>query len=110
MIYTSVDWVVRAGAEAEFVADVDAFRRWLLEQRGAESLVLLQATGDPRHFTSFGVFADTGLTAPWPAFVERLARLRARCESTRGRTYTVATADLERAHLNHDALEPLEVS
>jgi hypothetical protein len=111
--YTSVDWVVRAGAEAAFVAEVEAFRRWLLGQRGGW-FVLLQDASDLSRFTSFGVFADTGLVGPRPALAERLARVQALCESSLGRTYTVAAAGretpLKGVERNGDALSPVEVS
>ena len=111
MVYTSVDWVVTPGAEAAFVAEATAFQRWLLGQR-AGWFVLLQDERDPRRLTSFGVFADMGLAAPRPAFLERLARVRALCESWRDRTYTVATVagrvPPQRVELNGDALSPAE--
>lgn len=96
VIYTSVEWVVRAGAEAAFVAEATAFRRWLLGQR-AGWFVLLQDAHDPRQLTSFGVFADMELPAPRPAFQGHLARLRALCEASRDRTYAVAAVGGETA-------------
>jgi hypothetical protein len=113
MIYTSVDWVVTPGAETAFVAEATAFQRWLLGQR-AGWFVLLQDEREPRHLTSFGHFADAGLAAPRPGFLERLTRIRALCESWRDRTYTVATMaggmPPQGVNLNGDAMSPAEPS
>ena len=76
--------------------------------------MLLNDARDPGRFTSFGVFPERRILAPWPAFLERLGRVRALCESSPGHTYAVVTAGhgarLAGVELNGHALSPVAMS
>jgi heme-degrading monooxygenase HmoA len=94
--YTSGDWVVQAGDEDAFVAAWAAFAEWSLKNApGAESVVLIRDSNDPRHFISFGAWTDRESVTAWrerPEFGELLGRCRALCERFEARDYTVAAA------------------
>jgi heme-degrading monooxygenase HmoA len=85
--YVSGDWRVKAGSEEEFVARWLAFTGWSLENApGAGSFVLIRDMDEPRHFVSFGRWADLESVRAWrgrPEFAELLSRCRALCEQFR---------------------------
>jgi heme-degrading monooxygenase HmoA len=92
--YTSGDWVARPGQEDAFITEWEAFAEWSFENApGVESAVLIRDSRDPRHFLSFGAWADTDAVNSWRAsteFQERLGRCRALCESFEAHDYTAA--------------------
>ena len=94
--YVSGDWLVRAGSEQDFTERWVAFTSWSLANApGASSFVLIRDEADPRHFLSFGVWADAGSRAAWrqrPEFAELLGRCREVCEEVRGGDYLLAAS------------------
>jgi heme-degrading monooxygenase HmoA len=94
--YVSGDWRVRAGSEDEFVARWLAFTGWSLENAsGAESFVLIQDMEQPRHFLSFGTWADLESVRAWrttPEFAQLLGRCRELCEDFHASDYALAAA------------------
>jgi heme-degrading monooxygenase HmoA len=74
--YTSGRWLVRAGSEEDFIERWTAFTEWSLKNApAAESFFLIQDTGDPRRFLSFGAWEDPEAVRAWrqrPEFSELL--------------------------------------
>jgi heme-degrading monooxygenase HmoA len=93
--YTAGNWHVRAGEEDAFVAAWTSFTEWsLANAQGAESFVLIRDSNDPRHFLSFGAWADHDSVNAWRSseeFRERLGRCRALCDEFEAHDYTVAS-------------------
>ena len=94
--YTSGIWTTQSGREDDFIAEWSDFTEWSLQNSpGAESFVLIQDSGDPRHFISFGAWADEESVSAWRGgseFGERLGRCRALCDEFEAHDYTVAAA------------------
>jgi heme-degrading monooxygenase HmoA len=94
--YVSGDWRVRAGSEEEFVARWLAFTGWSLENAsGAQSFILVQDLQEPRHFVSFGIWADLESVRAWrdtPEFAQLLGRCRELCEEFRAGDYSLAAS------------------
>jgi heme-degrading monooxygenase HmoA len=94
--YTSGSWLVKAGSEDAFVAQWTAFTEWSLNNApGAESFVLIQDSGDPRRFLSFGAWDNPEAVTAWrqrPEFRELLGECRALCEQFEPHDYTLAAA------------------
>jgi heme-degrading monooxygenase HmoA len=94
--YVSGDWRVRAGSEEEFVARWLAFTGWSLEHAsGAESFILVQDLQEPRHFVSFGAWADLASVRAWrdtPEFAQLLGRCRELCEGFHAGDYSLAAS------------------
>jgi heme-degrading monooxygenase HmoA len=82
--YTSGRWLVRAGSEEDFIERWTNFTQWSLKNApGAESFVLIQDSGDPRRFLSFGAWDSPEAVTAWrqrPEFAELLGECRALCE------------------------------
>jgi len=94
--YTSGNWIVKEGAEKEFVARWTEFTKWALGNApGAESFVLIREVADPRRFVSFGAWEDAQSVKGWrerPEFQQRLAACRALCEDFQPSDSTLAAA------------------
>jgi heme-degrading monooxygenase HmoA len=94
--YTSGNWLVKEGEVDAFIAEWSAFTEWSLEDAsGAESFVLIQDSGDPRRFLSFGAWADPESVTAWregDEFRERLGRCRALCEEFEAHDYVAVAA------------------
>lgn len=94
--YTSGRWLVKAGSENDFIARWTAFTQWSLNNApGAESFVLIQDTGDPRQFISFGVWDNPEAVRMWrqrSEFSELLGECRALCEEFEPHDYTLAAS------------------
>jgi heme-degrading monooxygenase HmoA len=94
--YTSGNWVVKAGQEEAFIAAWTAFAEWSLQNAaGAEAVVLIRDSNDPRHFLSFGAWADPGSVQAWRSsdeFRERLGKCRALCDVFEAGDYALAAA------------------
>jgi quinol monooxygenase YgiN len=94
--YVSGDWRVREGSQDEFVARWLEFTGWSLDHApGAHSFVLIHDTEDPRHFVSFGTWADRGSVRAWrntAEFGRLLGSCRELCDDFRGGDYTLAAS------------------
>ena len=91
--YSTGNWTVKAGSEAEFVKQWDAFTKWSAENAdGADSFVLIQSTENPRQFLSFGSWRDMPSMQAWrnrPEFAELFGKCRALCDEMSGDNYTL---------------------
>jgi heme-degrading monooxygenase HmoA len=98
--YVSGDGRVRAGSEEEFISRWLAFTGWSLDNApGAESFVLICDMQEPRHFVSFGTWADLESVRGWrgrPEFAELLGRCRELCEEFRAGDYALAASPTRR--------------
>ena len=94
--YVSGDWTVRSGSEDEFIERWLEFTGWsLANQPGAEQFVLIRSLDDPRHFVSFGRWADHEAVRAWKGsqeFADRFARCRELCDAFGGGDYAVAAS------------------
>jgi heme-degrading monooxygenase HmoA len=94
--YTSGRWLVRAGSEEDFIERWTAFTQWSLNNApGAESFILIQDTGDPRRFLSFGAWDDSEAVTAWrqkPEFSELLGECRELCEEFEPHDYRLAAS------------------
>ena len=83
--YVSGDWTVTEGREDEFVERWLEFTQWSLDNApGAEEFTLIRSVGDPRHFVSFGRWADLESVRAWkatPDFAQRITRCRELCDT-----------------------------
>ena len=88
--YTSGDWTVRPGKEAEFIAAWRKFAEWTsVNQPGAGDGRLLQDPEHPSMFLSFGPWEQVEHIQEWrgrPEFAAFVARARELCEDIRPRT------------------------
>lgn len=91
--YTSGRWLVKVGNEEDFIERWTAFTEWSLKNApGAESFVLIQDSGDPRRFLSFGAWDDPEAVMAWrqrPEFRELLGECRVLCEEFEPHDYTL---------------------
>ncbi len=82
--YTSGNWLVKAGSEESFIDRWTAFTECSLKNGpGAETFILIQDSGDPRRFVSFGAWDNPEAVTSWrqrPEFRELLGECRALCE------------------------------
>ncbi|MGH2731038.1 MAG: putative quinol monooxygenase [Actinomycetota bacterium] len=99
--FSSGNWVVKEGSERDFIAAWTEFAQWTIENfTGVERAFLIQDTGNPRHFVSFGGWADTDAVTEWrshPEFAAKLGKARALCDEFEARDYSLASAPPGRA-------------
>jgi heme-degrading monooxygenase HmoA len=92
--YTSGDWVVSEGREDEFVAAWTEFVRWSVDNfPSVRWATLVRQDDEPRHFLSFGEWADAASVTAWrkhPEFPQKLGAARSLCDSFVGLDYAVA--------------------
>jgi heme-degrading monooxygenase HmoA len=97
--YSSGNWLVQQGNEEDFIARWTTFAEWSLENApGAEAIVLVQDSDNPRHFLSLGAWVDEEAISAWrqmPTFRELLGACRELCEEFDARFYTLASAPSE---------------
>jgi heme-degrading monooxygenase HmoA len=94
--FTSGNWLVQAGKEQEFVNRWSALTLWSLQDaQGAQFFYLIQDSGDPRHFLSFGAWDNPDSVRAWrgqPKFSELLGACRELCDEFEAHDYTLASA------------------
>ena len=92
-LFSSGQWLVKPGKEAEFIAAWDTFAQWTVQsQAGAGSGHLLQDTANPRSFLSFGPWKSQDAIQQWrqkPEFQAFLNRARELCDDIQPRTLTL---------------------
>lgn len=98
-LYTSGEWIVKAGREDEFVAAWRDLAEWSMSNvAGGGWAKLLRDRDDPRHFVSFGPWDSLEAIEEWrasPGFQERVGRIREMLEGFEPRTLEAA-AEVER--------------
>jgi quinol monooxygenase YgiN len=89
-VYTSCEWIVRAGSEDDFVTAWTALGAWAKEESlGSSWAVLLRDRDDLHRFVSFGPWeSDSALDAcsTHPTFVSKLAAIGGLLERFRPQT------------------------
>jgi quinol monooxygenase YgiN len=96
-IYSSGDWVVKPGEEERFPRAWEEFARSGDLTRLVAPVLLLQDAENPRHFRSFGPWADAETLQRWrdsPEFERHMVRLRAMLEEVDTSVFDVA-AEIE---------------
>ena len=92
-LYTSGEWKVTPGKEAQFIETWQKFAEWTSANLpGAGEARLLQDPEHPDMFLSFGPWETLGHIRDWrsrPEFAAFVARARELCEEIRPRTLTV---------------------
>lgn len=92
-VYTSGDWRVISGKEAQFIEAWRKFAEWTSANvPGAGEARLLQDPEHPNMFLSFGPWDTLEHVQDWrsrPEFAAFVARARGLCEEIRPRTLTV---------------------
>ncbi|OGO48994.1 MAG: hypothetical protein A2Z30_02505 [Chloroflexi bacterium RBG_16_64_43] len=92
-LFTSGQWLVKPGKEAEFISAWDAFAQWTGQnQPGVGSGHLLQDTTNPRSFVSFGPWDSKEAIERWrenPEFRTFLSSARGLCDDIQPRTLTL---------------------
>jgi len=92
-VYTSGDWHVTPGKEAEFVRAWQSFAQQSVSDDATSQGTLLRDNADPSHFISFGNWPDAQTVESWrssSAFQENFAKLRALTESAQIKDYEIA--------------------
>lgn len=93
-VYTSGDWLVKEGREAEFVAAWRDLADWTAGSvPGAGWARLLRDRDEPRHFLSFGPWESLEAVAAWRSsegFARRIGGIRDLVDDLRPRTLEVA--------------------
>jgi len=93
-VYTSGDWHVIPGKEAEFVRAWQHFAQQSVSDVDATSQgTLLRDNADSSHFISFGNWPDAQTVESWrssTAFQENFAKLKALTESAQIKNYEIA--------------------
>jgi heme-degrading monooxygenase HmoA len=94
--YSSGEWLVRAGSEGEFIERWNTFGQWSLNNaEGAESVMLVRSTEDPRKFLSLGAWESQQAQEAWremPRMQELLGQCRELCEEFEFHPYTLAAS------------------
>jgi len=84
-VYTSGEWLVKPGHEAEFVAAWRAMAEWSVTTiEGASWARLVRDRENPSRFVSFGPWASLEAIAVWrahPGFDEYVGRIRPHLEN-----------------------------
>lgn len=95
-LYTVGLWTVKAGDEKAFVDAWTGFARWTAHNHpGAGVGYLLQDSGDPRQFISFGPWKDAEQVKAWrelPEFKAFISKARGFCEDIQPRSLTVVAS------------------
>ena len=92
-LFTSGQWLVKPGKEAQFISAWDTFAQWTGQnQPGVGSGHLLQDTANSRSFLSFGPWASEDAIQRWrqkPEFQTFLSSARELCDDIQPRTLTL---------------------
>jgi quinol monooxygenase YgiN len=92
-LFSSGQWLVKPGKEAEFISAWDTFAQWTVRnQPGAGSGHLVQDTANSRSFLSFGPWDSQDAIQQWrqkPEFQAFLGRARELCDDIQPRTLTL---------------------
>jgi heme-degrading monooxygenase HmoA len=92
--YTSGVWVVKPGEEDDFVEAWKEFVAWAAGMPGSGTFLLVRDLDRSQHFMSFAPWESFEAQQAWkrqPEFVERINRVRARCEDFHPSTYELVT-------------------
>ncbi|MGV8082754.1 MAG: antibiotic biosynthesis monooxygenase family protein [Coriobacteriia bacterium] len=92
-IYSSGDWLVKEGQEGLFGKAWEEFVRSGDLSQLAGPVLLLQDTENPRHFRSFGLWANAESVRRWrdsPEFESHMVRLRVMLEEVDTELFEVA--------------------
>lgn len=94
--FTSGNWIVSEGKEEEFLQLWSDLAQWCLENYpGTRGLFLIQDKQTPRHYVSFGAWADfrtVAVSRSRPKFLELFKGCQSLCDSFSGSDYSVAFA------------------
>jgi len=92
--YTSGDWHVREGSEAEFTKRWVAFVEWA-KSNAHGHFVLIQENDQPRHYVSVGTFGSAEDVKKWisaPEFQDAYQACGDLCDSFHGAAYSLVTS------------------
>ncbi len=94
--YSSGEWLVRAGSEADFIQRWTTFIDWTMNNApGAEFFVLVRSTEDSKKFLSLGRWENQEALEAWramPQMQELLGKCRELCEEFEFHQYTPAAS------------------
>lgn len=92
--FTSGNWIVKDGMEADFLSRWTELAEWAKTSAGDSStFILMKDAADPRHYVSMGGWADKASVDAWrstPEFAQKLSRCREVCEAFRPNDYNLA--------------------
>jgi heme-degrading monooxygenase HmoA len=92
-IYSLGTWTVKPGNETAFAEAWGVFARWTaMNQKGAQTAVLVQDLENPRRFISFGPWEDTDAIKQWrntPEFKKAFETFRDLCSEIQPHTMRV---------------------
>ena len=74
-IYTTAEWVAKAGHEQAFIDAWNAFAAWAHDKPGAGTLELTQDLADANRFVSLGVWDSVESAHQWKSDAEFPARM-----------------------------------
>jgi quinol monooxygenase YgiN len=90
-VYTSGDWVVKAGKEDEFVKRWQEFAQWTDKNiEGSGDFYLIQDQQNPKHFLSFGSWTSPEVVSKWrqlPEFQAFLGKCKELCDDFKAGDY-----------------------
>ena len=99
-LFTSGQWLVKPGKEADFISAWDTFAQWTGEhQPGAGSGHLLQDTTNSRSFLSFGHWDSEAAIQQWrlmPEFQAFLTTARDLCDDIQTRALTLVALAVQK--------------
>ena len=92
-VYSSGNWLVKQGEDAEFIRRWRAFLEWTRDNApGFKSARLMRFANDPRRFVSFALWENEKARTDWktyPEFSQKLDAARSVCDEFVGGDYTV---------------------
>lgn len=94
-VYTSGDWHIESGHEAQFVNTWHEFAQRSVEQYGSSiQATLLRDSDDPSHFVSFGAWPEQDMIAEWRGsamFRDYMAKFDAMGATRQLKSYEIAS-------------------
>jgi heme-degrading monooxygenase HmoA len=94
--YSSGEWLVRAGCEEDFIESWTNLAQWSMNNApGAESVVLVRSTEEPRRFLSLGGWENQEAQQAWremPEMQKLLSQCRELCEEFEFHQYMLAAS------------------